>query len=160
MCVKSDKSYKSRSSIFSRSDCEKISMNPETDCARRRNPMVKLNQLDVLLVGYKKFIAYQKNINSAFAIQTIQSMKESQAARDLLVSELRTIPPCVDPDCPDHSSLESKNNETIEDNVKINELDKKKTLKNGKILRIIRTTLSFRVKRLDPPRKLQYLNLL
>ncbi|GFS50443.1 hypothetical protein TNCV_2022471 [Trichonephila clavipes] len=29
------------------------------------------------------------------------------------------------PDCPDHSSLESKNNETIKDNVKINELDKK-----------------------------------
>ncbi|GFW38142.1 hypothetical protein TNCV_602181 [Trichonephila clavipes] len=123
--------------------------------------MAKLNQLDVLLVGYKKFIACQKILNDtcAFANQTIQSMKESQAARDLLESELRSIPPCADPDCPDHSSLESKNNETIKYNVKINELDKK-PLKNGKIPRIIRTTLSFQIKRLDPPRQLQYLNLL
>ncbi|GFW74217.1 hypothetical protein TNCV_2524211 [Trichonephila clavipes] len=97
--VKSDKSYKSRSSISSRSDSEKNPMEPETDCVRRRNAMAKLNQLYVLL---------------------------------------------VDPDCPDHSSLESKNNESIKDNVKINELDKK-TLKNGRIP----TTLSFRVKRLD-----------
>ncbi|GFX64778.1 hypothetical protein TNCV_4682531 [Trichonephila clavipes] len=89
--------------------------------------MAKLNQLDVLLVGYKKSIACQKTLNDtcAFANQTIQSMKESQAARDLLESELRSIPLCVDSDCPDHSSLESKNNETIKYNVKINELDKK-----------------------------------
>ncbi|GFY54150.1 hypothetical protein TNIN_268251 [Trichonephila inaurata madagascariensis] len=86
--------------------------------------MAKLNQLDVLLVGYKKFVAYQKTINdsSAFANQTIKSMKGSQEAKDLLVGEIRTIPPCVDPDCPDHSSLESKNNEPIKDNSKINEL--------------------------------------
>ncbi|GFW91896.1 hypothetical protein TNCV_4080561 [Trichonephila clavipes] len=56
--VKFDKSYKSRSSISSRSDCEKNAMNPEFDCARRRNVMAKLNQLDVLLVDYKKFIEY------------------------------------------------------------------------------------------------------
>ncbi|GFW79726.1 hypothetical protein TNCV_4361521 [Trichonephila clavipes] len=81
-------------------------------------------------------------------------MKESQAARYFLVSELRTIHPFIDSDCPDHSSIESKNSETIKDNVKINELDKKRHQKR-KIPRIIQTTLSFRVKRLDPPRQLQ-----
>ncbi|GFW45526.1 hypothetical protein TNCV_3244661 [Trichonephila clavipes] len=41
--VKSDKSFKSRSSISSRSDSEKNPTKPETDCVRRRNAMAKLN---------------------------------------------------------------------------------------------------------------------
>ncbi|GFS56199.1 hypothetical protein TNIN_455291 [Trichonephila inaurata madagascariensis] len=51
------------------SDSEKNPTKPETDCVRRRNAMPKLNQLDVLLTGYKKFIAYQKPIDddSGFA---------------------------------------------------------------------------------------------
>ncbi|GFV88238.1 hypothetical protein TNCV_4542841 [Trichonephila clavipes] len=57
--------------------------------------------------------------------------KETMEARDLLVSELRTMPPCLNTNCPDHSILETKNSapKKATENNKINDSDKKPSQK-------------------------------
>ncbi|GFW71763.1 hypothetical protein TNCV_219771 [Trichonephila clavipes] len=103
---------------------------PETDCSRRRNAMAKLQKLEVLHEGYKKFLTYQKLIEdeSGFAAETMRSLKATEEERDFLESELRTMPPWTNSDCPDHSTLEPK----INDNFKINDNDKKKKTQKRK----------------------------
>ncbi|GFY67180.1 hypothetical protein TNIN_145821 [Trichonephila inaurata madagascariensis] len=93
--VKSEHSFKSRSSISSRSVRGTNPTTPESDCARQRNAMAKLKQYEVLIEGYKKFLAYQKTINdeSGFASETMRNLKATEEAKDLLVSELWTMPP-------------------------------------------------------------------
>ncbi|GFS87332.1 hypothetical protein TNCV_422191 [Trichonephila clavipes] len=96
---------------------------PETDYSRRWNAMDKLQKLEILHEGYKNFLTYQKLIKdeSGFAAETKRNLKATEEERDLLVSELRTIPPCTNSDCPDHSTLEPKTNDNFKINVNDND---------------------------------------
>ncbi|GFS84443.1 uncharacterized protein TNCV_4606291 [Trichonephila clavipes] len=152
--TKSEVSYKSRSSILcvSRSETSNPT-TPVSDCARRRHGMTKLQQQDHLLIeGYKKFLAYQKTIKDENGISNgiMQNHQETKEARDKLVSELKTIPPCEDSNGPDHFTLESKAKNLTKpiDDTKLNDKDFKKNRK-GKIVKITRMTLSFQVKLSD-----------
>ncbi|GFY72201.1 uncharacterized protein TNIN_28601 [Trichonephila inaurata madagascariensis] len=111
--------------------------------------MTRLQQQDLLIEGYKKFLAYQKTIKDETGISNgiMQNLQETKEAREKLVSELRTISPCVDNNCSDHSTLEPKTKDLTKpiDNTKLNDNDKKKPRK-VKIVKITRMTLSFLVK--------------
>ncbi|GFU04856.1 hypothetical protein TNCV_1289941 [Trichonephila clavipes] len=55
LSMKSGYSYKFRSSISSRSESTSKPTTPVSDCARCRNAMHKLQKLEILSDGYKKF---------------------------------------------------------------------------------------------------------
>ncbi|GFS70018.1 hypothetical protein TNCV_747961 [Trichonephila clavipes] len=92
----------------------------------------------------------------------MRNIQETKEARAKMVSELRTMPPCLDTNCPDHSTLETKANDLS----KQIEIDKSILHVNDtplppekeKIAKITRMTLSFQIKLYDIPPQLQYFN--
>ncbi|GFY54437.1 uncharacterized protein TNIN_236761 [Trichonephila inaurata madagascariensis] len=96
---------------------------PISDCERRRVSIVRLERQNILIEGYTNFLTYERNSNSTNTTgvaETIErNLQETIEARDKLVSELRTLPPCLDVNCPDHTTLKPKNN----DNLNVNEIE-------------------------------------
>ncbi|GFS58278.1 uncharacterized protein TNIN_197551 [Trichonephila inaurata madagascariensis] len=113
----SDKSTSSRSSTPIRTGTPKPAMQPISDCERRRISITRLERQNILIDGYKKFlIAERNNSNSTGIADDIEmNLQETIQARDKLVSELRTLPPCLDVNCPDHTTLKSKDNDNLND---------------------------------------------
>ncbi|GFS60338.1 uncharacterized protein TNIN_232371 [Trichonephila inaurata madagascariensis] len=113
----SDKSTSSRSSTPIRTGMPKPATQPISDCERRRISITRLERQNILIDGYKKFlIAERNNSNSTGIAEDIEmNLQETIQARDKLVSELRTLPPCLDVNCPDHSTLKSKDNDNLND---------------------------------------------
>ncbi|GFX74095.1 hypothetical protein TNCV_490591 [Trichonephila clavipes] len=71
--TKSEASFRSRSSTSSKSSTP----NPTTadsDCARRRQAMVRL-QRDTLIHGYQKILQYQRNMNDVSAMTSCGTSK-------------------------------------------------------------------------------------
>ncbi|GFT14177.1 hypothetical protein TNCV_2677191 [Trichonephila clavipes] len=89
-----------------------------------------------MIEGYQKFLATFDKGKDEHGVyrQLQQSLKETIEARDSLVSELRTMPPCVDQNCPDHTTLESKNKikETKTSQPKVTIITPQKKRKNTK----------------------------
>ncbi|GFT61140.1 uncharacterized protein TNCV_4558641 [Trichonephila clavipes] len=134
---------------------------PTTACEKRRQAMTRLKNQETMIEGYQKFLAtFDKGKDQhGFYHQLQQNFKETIEARDALVSELSTMPPCVDKNCHGHSVLETKNkdlNETKNNKTKVN--DKKPSKRRENIPRITRKTLSSGAKRPDKPPQRQYLN--
>ncbi|GFY67087.1 uncharacterized protein TNIN_429911 [Trichonephila inaurata madagascariensis] len=113
----SDKSSSSRSSTPIRTGMPKPATQPISDCERRRISITRLERQNILIDGYKKFlIAERNNSNSIGIAEDIEmNLQETIQARDKLVSELRTLPPCLDVNCPDHTTLKSKDNDNLND---------------------------------------------
>ncbi|GFY53328.1 hypothetical protein TNIN_222291 [Trichonephila inaurata madagascariensis] len=82
--------------------------------------------------------------------QLEKNLRETTEAKSKLVSELRTMPPCLDLNCPDHTTLTPK--------TKVNDIDKSSHIR-GKI-KVTQMTLSCPVKQPDRSPQLQFLNLL
>ncbi|GFS56963.1 hypothetical protein TNCV_2661441 [Trichonephila clavipes] len=112
--------------------------------------MTRLKNQETMIDGYQKFLAtFSKGKDEHGVYKQLQeSLNETIEARDSLVSELRTMPPCLDQKCPDHTKINTKSN------IEIN----KPTQKKRKNARITRTTLSSRVKLLDRSPQRQYVN--
>ncbi|GFY41866.1 uncharacterized protein TNIN_133841 [Trichonephila inaurata madagascariensis] len=157
--TKSAHSHGSRSSNSSRTATPN-QIEPVSDCERRRQAMIRLRRQDVLIEGYQKFLIHERNSKDETGIckDLKQNLRETKQARAKLVSELRTIP-CLDNNCPGHSTLGLKTNELLNDTemIKSNNNDKKKP-RREKIAKITRMTLSFQVKPLAQPPQLQYFN--
>ncbi|GFU89351.1 uncharacterized protein TNCV_1783331 [Trichonephila clavipes] len=114
-----------------------------------------------MIAGYKKYLegpilavgeeAVRKEIE--------RHLRITIAAREQLVSELRTMLLCLIFNCPDHTTLEAKNSvpKTITENSKANDNDRKPPQKR-KIPKATRMTLSFPVKSLALPHQRKYLN--
>ncbi|GFU61938.1 hypothetical protein TNCV_4022251 [Trichonephila clavipes] len=107
-------SYKSRFSISSLSR-NSTSGSSLSNCERRRRATATIESLD-------KNITMQQNLmdndlkNGQHGDNTALQ-KNSETLKEIknnLVSELRTLPPCIDPDCPDHTII-SKTNEPVLD---------------------------------------------
>ncbi|GFT23772.1 uncharacterized protein TNCV_3512191 [Trichonephila clavipes] len=150
----------SRSNSSSRSSTPKPE-KPITDCERRRNAMERLKNQQTMITGYKKYLDGTKYMKDEAGIrkQMENYLKETIEARDQLVSELRTKPPCLIFNCPDHTTLEDKNSvpKTITENSKINDNERNLPRKE-KIPKATRMTLSFPVKPLALPHQRKYLN--
>ncbi|GFR30056.1 hypothetical protein TNCT_74091 [Trichonephila clavata] len=85
---------------------------------------MKLQHTETLILGYNKFLQYQRNIKDISMEQmTLKNLKETNEPRELLMSELSNLPPCLDPDFLDHTTLKSKSNN------KVNEIEKKASSK-------------------------------
>ncbi|GFU78397.1 uncharacterized protein TNCV_2300131 [Trichonephila clavipes] len=83
---------------------------PTTDCGKRRAAMTRLKNQETMIEGYRKFLTTFKEEKDEHGVhkQLRESLEETIAARDKLVSELRTMPPCLDQNCPDHTELKVK----------------------------------------------------
>ncbi|GFS67051.1 hypothetical protein TNCV_2125551 [Trichonephila clavipes] len=117
-------SYKSRSSISSLSGNSTPSPTI-SNCERRRRKLAEIELIDKSIAVYQQIIRPQ-DIHDPI----LRSLEESKKTKIKLVSELRTLPPCIDPDCTDHTII-SKENEPTLDNLKPN--DKKKPQKRKNI---------------------------
>ncbi|GFY61500.1 uncharacterized protein TNIN_483551 [Trichonephila inaurata madagascariensis] len=115
----SDKSSSSRSSTPIRTGMPKPATQPISDCERRRISITRLERQNILIDGYKKFLIVERNNSSSTGIaEDIEmNLQETIQARDKLVSELRTLPPCLDVNCPDHTTLKSKDNDNLNDRI-------------------------------------------
>ncbi|GFU90692.1 uncharacterized protein TNCV_5139981 [Trichonephila clavipes] len=127
-----DLSVNPRSNSSSRSSTPKP-VQPLSDCERRRNAMERLKKQQIMIDGYQKYLASTRNPTDATGIHSDieKNLQETIEARDRLVSELRTMPPCLIFNCPDHTTLEAKNSEpkNATDNIKSNDNDKKPSQK-------------------------------
>ncbi|GFY59980.1 uncharacterized protein TNIN_262541 [Trichonephila inaurata madagascariensis] len=131
-----EKSFKSRSSTSTRCGTPKPA-EPTTDCERRRQAILRLERQNVLINGYQRFLIQERGHNDEAGIckDLEKNLQETIEARVKLVSELRTMPPCLDVNCPDHTTLKPKTNVNHNDNdndiemIACNVNDKKSSLK-------------------------------
>ncbi|GFX95842.1 uncharacterized protein TNCV_2084221 [Trichonephila clavipes] len=122
----------SRSNTSSRSSTPKPE-KPMTDCERRRNAMIRLHQQNTMIAGYKNYLKSPILAKGEEAVhkEMENQLKLTMAARETLVNELRTMPPCLVFNCPDHTTLETKNSvpKSLTENSIINDIDKKPSQK-------------------------------
>ncbi|GFY62679.1 uncharacterized protein TNIN_30831 [Trichonephila inaurata madagascariensis] len=134
----SELSSRSRSTTSSRCETSQPA-EPISDCQRRREAIIRLERQNVLIDGYQKFLiqAMNEKTDAKLCIDVGKHLGETKAARDILVSELRTMLPCLDVNCPDHTTLVPKNNDSNNDIEMINSNNKDKKppqkRKNSKI---------------------------
>ncbi|GFS36481.1 uncharacterized protein TNIN_462981 [Trichonephila inaurata madagascariensis] len=130
---KTEYSFKSRSSTSSRCGTPKPA-EPTTDCEKRRQGILRLERQNVLIDGYQKFLLHERNNNkdeAGICKDLEKNLRETIEAKAKLVSELRTMPPCLNVNCPDHTTLMLKTNVTHNDieMTNCNDNDKKSSLK-------------------------------
>ncbi|GFV38047.1 uncharacterized protein TNCV_5140041 [Trichonephila clavipes] len=105
-------SYKAAEALFLSRPTTPNSLPAEssTDCGKRRAAMTRLKNQETMIEGYRKFLATFKAEKDEHGIhqQLRESLEETIAARNQLVSELRTMPPCLDQNCQDHTELKIK----------------------------------------------------
>ncbi|GFY19355.1 uncharacterized protein TNCV_4127421 [Trichonephila clavipes] len=108
-------SYKSYEELISRPSTP-LPPEPTTACGKRRSAMTRLKNQETMIEGYQKFLAtFNKGKDEHGVYSQLQeSLKETIEARDSLVSELRTMPPCLDQNCPDHTALVAKSKDLNE----------------------------------------------
>ncbi|GFV16049.1 uncharacterized protein TNCV_1087031 [Trichonephila clavipes] len=89
---------------------------PSTDCGKRRAAMTRLQNHKTMIEGYRKYLSIVRIEKDEHGVikQLRESLEETIAARDKLVSELRTMPPCLDQSCPDHTELKVKIPQVVE----------------------------------------------
>ncbi|GFT08104.1 uncharacterized protein TNCV_3301321 [Trichonephila clavipes] len=108
-------SYKAYEELISRPAKPKPP-EPTTACGKRRLAMTRLKNQETMIECYQKFLATfdKKKDEHGVYSQLQESLKETIEARDSLVSELRTMPPCLDQNFPDHIALVAKNKDLNE----------------------------------------------
>ncbi|GFY78180.1 uncharacterized protein TNIN_130971 [Trichonephila inaurata madagascariensis] len=106
---KTEYSFRSSSSNLSRCGTPKPA-EPTSDCEKRRQAILRLEQQNVLIDGYKKFLYQERNSKDEAGIrkQLEKNLRETIEAKSKLESQLRTMPPCLDLNCPDHTTLTPK----------------------------------------------------
>ncbi|GFU19911.1 hypothetical protein TNCV_2962601 [Trichonephila clavipes] len=120
----SGKTYKSRSSISSRSGNSTPSPTI-SNCERRRRILADIESTDQSIAVYQQIVR-PHDIHDPI----VEALAKAKKTKINLVSELRTLPPCTNPDCTDHTII-SKENDSTPDNLKPN--DKKKSQKRKSI---------------------------
>ncbi|GFX45176.1 hypothetical protein TNCV_3432241 [Trichonephila clavipes] len=123
--------YKSRSSISSLSGNSTPS-STLSNCERRRRGIQAIETLDRNLAIHQNILqddsTYCSLKDDEAYVKNADTLKE---IRKRMVSELRTIPPCLEQDCTDHTII-SKENEPTLDNPKPNDKKKPRKRKNKK----------------------------
>ncbi|GFY30535.1 uncharacterized protein TNCV_3522981 [Trichonephila clavipes] len=107
-----------------------LTAEPTTDCGKRRAAMTRLNNQETMIEGCQNFLTIHKHTKDEHGVHKHirECLEETIAARDKLVSELRTMPPCLDQSCPDHTELKAKLPQV---DVPKNPSEKRKNVKNN-----------------------------
>ncbi|GFS45921.1 uncharacterized protein TNIN_163751 [Trichonephila inaurata madagascariensis] len=123
----SELSSRSRSATSSRFETPQPA-EPISDCQKHREAIIRFERQNVLIDGYQKFLIQARNekTDAKLCIDVGKHLGGTKAARDILVSELRTMPPCLGVNCPDHITLVPKNNDSNNDIEMINSNNKVK----------------------------------
>ncbi|GFQ86890.1 hypothetical protein TNCT_392851 [Trichonephila clavata] len=80
-----------------------------SDCKKRAWIISQIQSLEEMINGYAKLESLPKcPANDELLQITSGAKKESIDRRQLMVSELANLLPCIDPDCPDHTVLKTK----------------------------------------------------
>ncbi|GFT46800.1 uncharacterized protein TNCV_967261 [Trichonephila clavipes] len=105
-------SYKAYEELLLSRPSTPLTPEPLSACGRRRAAMTRLKNQETMIDGYQKFLAtFSKGKDEHGVYKQLQaSLNETIEARDSLVSELRTMPPCLDQKCPDHTKINTKSN--------------------------------------------------
>ncbi|GFU16703.1 uncharacterized protein TNCV_3029501 [Trichonephila clavipes] len=105
-------SYKAYEELLLSRPSTPLTPEPISACGRRRAAMTRLKNQETMIDGYQKFLAtFSKGKDEHGVYKQLQeSLNETIEARDSLVSELRTMPPCLDQKCPDHTKINTKSN--------------------------------------------------
>ncbi|GFY70926.1 hypothetical protein TNIN_265611 [Trichonephila inaurata madagascariensis] len=82
-------------------------LQPESDCIRLKNTMEQIQQLENTIGGNGKLLS-----DPELGKMAVHYKKESMEIVELLVSKLRALPPCVEPDCLDHTPLTKLKNKS------------------------------------------------
>ncbi|GFR26859.1 hypothetical protein TNCT_22711, partial [Trichonephila clavata] len=86
-------------------------VNRQTDCQKRSAILSRLQQIDMLITGYNRLLSLPEcPANANLKEMTMKEKIHGFEKKELLVSELATLPPCLDPDCPGHTTIKSKDN--------------------------------------------------
>ncbi|GFY68060.1 hypothetical protein TNIN_25561 [Trichonephila inaurata madagascariensis] len=123
-------SFKSRSSISSLSEST-TSYPPVTDCQKRRQALDDIQSLDKNIATHRTILENEKKTGKTELIPKIQKRIDIfLEIRKKMASELRTMPPCLDPNCTDHTIL--KPNDSDSDLSHINDKKQSQKRKNNK----------------------------
>ncbi|GFQ71775.1 hypothetical protein TNCT_427181 [Trichonephila clavata] len=89
---------------------------PLTDCQRRARLITSIQYRDTMIEQYSKMEKLPKCPANIPLFKIASDEKKSLIEKkEKLVSELAVLPPCLDPDCPDHTVLNPKIPETAMD---------------------------------------------
>ncbi|GFT32508.1 hypothetical protein TNCV_4836641 [Trichonephila clavipes] len=123
--------YKSRSSISSLSG-NSTPNSTLSNCERRRRGIEAIETMDKNIAIHQNIMqdesSYCSLKHDEIFVKNVDTIKE---IRNRMVSELRTIPPCLDPDCTDHTIIAKEIEPTL-DNSKPNDKKKPRKRKNKK----------------------------
>ncbi|GFS85360.1 hypothetical protein TNCV_75861 [Trichonephila clavipes] len=78
---------------------------PMSDCMKRRLAIKFMEKLDYELTAHMKTLVNNRARGDMAIIPQLEKMIKNQEEKERKVSELRTIPPCLDANCPDHTLL-------------------------------------------------------
>ncbi|GFX31267.1 hypothetical protein TNCV_2060861 [Trichonephila clavipes] len=81
-----------------------------SDCMKRRKAIRAMEKLEFELTTHMKSLVYSQAKGDMASIPKIEkNIKTNQEEKERKVSELRTLPPCLDANCPDHTVLSQIN---------------------------------------------------
>ncbi|GFY46175.1 hypothetical protein TNIN_90581 [Trichonephila inaurata madagascariensis] len=127
---KTEYSFRSSSSNSSRCGTLKPA-EPTSDCEKRRQAILRLEQQNVLIDDYKKFLYQERNSKDEAGIRMQLEKNLRETIEAVQIGELRTMHPCLDLNCPDYTTLTPKTKVTDNDieTTVCNDIDKKSSHK-------------------------------
>ncbi|GFV49123.1 hypothetical protein TNCV_236571 [Trichonephila clavipes] len=103
--VESMKSYKSGSNLSAKSGSFTPGL-PLSDCERRRKAIKTIEGYNLGILTHQKIIEFNRNYGDKSRIPELEFfLKKLTAEKEVMISELRNIPPCLDTDCSEHTVL-------------------------------------------------------
>ncbi|GFT71457.1 hypothetical protein TNCV_2478511 [Trichonephila clavipes] len=121
--------YKSRASISSLSGNSTPSPTL-SNCEWRRRKMASIKVIDENIAVYERSI-HNRAMNAENNATSLKNIANFKEIKNRMVSELRTLPPCLDPDCTDHTIISKEDDPTL-DNSKSNKNAKPRKRKSKK----------------------------
>ncbi|GFY40872.1 hypothetical protein TNIN_431931 [Trichonephila inaurata madagascariensis] len=97
--------FKSRSTLSSYSGTSTPAL-PLSNSERRRKAISSNQSLDLAILTHQKLVQFNQHYGDKEKIpELLKFVEDTTADKERLVGELRAMPPCLKPDCPDHIVL-------------------------------------------------------
>ncbi|GFX17245.1 hypothetical protein TNCV_1064481 [Trichonephila clavipes] len=126
-------SYKSRYTFASNSGTSNPGIRL-SNCDRRRKAISTIQSFDLDIVKHQKLIQFNKKYGDKEKVPEILKLVEATTEeKNKLVSELR-IPPCLEPDCSDHTILKPLDSVVNLINPQVKKTQKKRADSEGFVL--------------------------
>ncbi|GFY71926.1 hypothetical protein TNIN_22711 [Trichonephila inaurata madagascariensis] len=123
-------SFKSRSSISSSSGSMISDLPVLSACQKKKQGLEAISTLDNTIADHRIILENEKRTGRPELVLQIQNSIETfLEVRKKMVSELRTMPPCLDPNCTDHTILKTKDSVSDLSNVNDKKQSNKRKIK-------------------------------